>query len=89
VFSQLVVWVDANHNGISEAGELKSLASVGIQAIHLEVHQSRRTDEYGNTFRYRVKLDANGSVGKWAVDVYLGSHPVGVCANPSAPTQQQ
>ena len=34
-FDQLVVWQDANHNGVSEAGELKSLAAFGISSIDL------------------------------------------------------
>ena len=36
-FADLAVWVDANSNGISEAGELSSLSLLGIQAINLNV----------------------------------------------------
>jgi len=34
-FSQFAVWQDANQNGISDAGEMRSLADVGIQSIEL------------------------------------------------------
>ncbi|MFA6539955.1 MAG: calcium-binding protein, partial [Negativicutes bacterium] len=35
VYSQLRVWQDANGNGISDAGELKTLAEVGIKQLNL------------------------------------------------------
>jgi hypothetical protein len=34
-FSQLVVWQDANHNGVSDTGELTHLADLGIKSIDL------------------------------------------------------
>lgn len=34
-FAKLRVWVDANHNGICDVGELKTLAGVGITSISL------------------------------------------------------
>lgn len=34
-FSQLVVWVDANNNGLTDTGELHSLASLNITSINL------------------------------------------------------
>ena len=33
VFSKLQVWVDANSNGVTQAGELHSLGALGIKAI--------------------------------------------------------
>ncbi|MBU6140974.1 MAG: hypothetical protein KGP29_05440 [Proteobacteria bacterium] len=35
VFSELRVWQDFNQNGLSEAGELKSLTDLGITAINV------------------------------------------------------
>lgn len=73
VFSSLRLWRDANHNGVSESGELFSLSASGLTVLELEYKESRRTDEYGNKFRYRAKVrDTHGAqVGRWAWDVFL------------------
>lgn len=70
VFESLRLWQDKNHNGMSEADELHTLASLQIEALELEFKLSPRVDRYGNQFRYRAKVDG-GSVGRWAWDVFL------------------
>jgi hypothetical protein len=77
VFSSLRLWQDSNHNGISEPGELFSLSSVGLAKLELDYRESKRTDDYGNHFRYRAKVrDArNVQSGRWGWDVFLVSGP--------------
>src|SRR5688500_3818545 len=54
IFSSLLSWQDTNHNGISEAGELKHLGTLGLRTIELDYKLSQRTDGYGNRFLYRA-----------------------------------
>ncbi len=52
VYNQLMVWVDVNHNGISESEELFGLAELGVERVSHRYWESQRVDEHGNEFRY-------------------------------------
>ena len=52
VFGSLRVWIDANHNGRADAGELVSLDDVNIVRLGLDYRDSRRHDVFGNLLRY-------------------------------------
>lgn len=77
VFRKLRLWQDRNHNGISEPEELSRLPALDVVAVFLNYRESRRTDLYGNRFKFRAKVrDRNDArVGRWAWDVFLVISP--------------
>lgn len=64
-FAKLLVWQDVNHNGVSDAGELKGLADLGILSIDLATTPGTPIDGQSvpalGTFNY-----ADGSKGSYA-----------------------
>lgn len=77
VFANLRLWQDRNHEGVSQSDELKGLAASGVGRISLEYRESRRSDKWGNWFRYRAKVvqGEGDNLGRWAYDVFLSGRP--------------
>jgi len=73
VFASLRLWIDANHDGISQPEELHTLPSLGVNSISLTYKEDRRTDQFGNVFRYRVQVNPGDATntGRMAYDVFF------------------
>lgn len=70
---KLLVWIDKNHDGISQPDELHHLDDVGIHSLSLAYENSPKVDKYGNQFRLRGTLnpDASDDVDRVIYDVTL------------------
>ncbi|HEY6252384.1 MAG TPA: hypothetical protein VI685_20710, partial [Candidatus Angelobacter sp.] len=82
VFSQLRLWIDENHDGICQPNELHRLPELGIYSLSLSYVESRRTDQFGNQFRYQGRVNPGtrrdprdevptGEPGRWEYDVFF------------------
>jgi len=78
IWPALRLWVDANHDGVSQADELRSLADNGVRAISLHYVQQKTIDEFGNLYRFRSLVtmdkdaaDLGGPIKRRAVDVFF------------------
>ncbi len=73
IYDKLRLWIDSNHNGISEAEELHTLASMQVTRLDLQFTENHLTDQYGNVFRYRARIwDVEGKRrDRWTYDVFL------------------
>ena len=54
IYSNLLLWIDDSHDGVSQATELHHLAQMGVKKIPLKYGQDSYTDEFGNTFSFKV-----------------------------------
>lgn len=77
IWPSLRVWIDANHDGVSQPNELHTLDDLGIHSIDLHYSESKRTDEFGNSFRYKGFLNPvrPDTVNRHIFDVFLVSAP--------------
>lgn len=70
VFAALRLWHDANHNGVTNVGELYGLSQKGVSAIALEYSESPKIDAFQNYFHYVSVARVNGVWAK-VYDVFL------------------
>jgi hypothetical protein len=77
VFSHLLLWIDENHNGISEPNELHTLPELGVYSIALRYRDDQHFfDQYGNWFHYQSALnpdphDGTSKDGRLTYDVFF------------------
>lgn len=89
IFSDLRLWQDINHDGISQPSELHSLPELGVAAIDLNYQEVPYVDQCGNRFRYRARVSGGLSLGRWTYDVFLTFwHPGGEGAGYNTPVCQ-
>jgi len=69
-FADLKVWVDANSDGVTEAGELKTLTDVGVQAIQLQ-HDNAQTTQSGNVLQGFSSFVTTDGQSHQIVDAWL------------------
>ena len=63
-FGEFRVWRDANEDGISDAGELLSLAEAGIVSISLSINRTTPSDEVGQAILGTSSFTrSDGSIG--------------------------
>jgi len=87
VFASLRLWIDANHDGISQPEELHTLPSLGVNSISLKYKEDDRTDQWGNVFRYRAQVNPGDptSTGRMAYDVFFIGVPTAAAKNIKCP----
>jgi hypothetical protein len=77
VFPHLLLWIDENHDGISQPEELHHLPELGVYSISLHYRDDKHFyDEYGNWFHYQAALnpdpaDGESTDGRLTYDVFF------------------
>jgi len=74
IWPQLRLWIDVNHNGLSESTEIHQFSEYALSRISLDYVRLNRRDEYGNVLRYKSKCQLAGKV-RFGYDVYFASRP--------------
>jgi hypothetical protein len=74
IFARLRIWLDINHDGVSQGTELRTMPSLQIRRLSLEYHATSRSDAFGNWFRFFARVDGGHGrdIGPKAYDVFLG-----------------
>jgi hypothetical protein len=76
VYKDLLLWIDANHDGVSQPNELFHLEDLGVYSIGLSYRKEPLKDQYGNQFRDKGVLnpdaaDGTSNDGRYTYDVFF------------------
>jgi hypothetical protein len=78
LYEQLRLWIDWNHNGISEPAELLTLRQAGVVSLFLSYTEHRYRDRFGNWYRFEshATLREHGhDVTRRVFDIFLKLAP--------------
>lgn len=75
-WTDLALWIDINHDAVSQPSELFTLGSKGIRSLDTATTASTDVDKYGNEFRFESTLVAAAPVGTVTRDVWLQQTPI-------------
>ena len=79
VFPHLLLWIDENHDGISQRNELHTLPELGVYSIALSYRDDQHFfDRFGNWFHYQSALnpdpqDGTSRDGRITYDVFFAT----------------
>jgi hypothetical protein len=71
-FATLAVWVDANSDGVTQAGELKRLDALNITGLHLDAERTIAFDN-GNLIGLMGRYDSTDGSTRVLADVWLAT----------------
>jgi hypothetical protein len=76
IYHDLLLWIDTNHDGVSQPSELHHLSDFGISSISLAYRKSDKVDQFGNRFVYCSKTNVehdgdHSQVSRLIYDVFL------------------
>lgn len=75
IWTQLLLWTDANHDGLSQAAELQPIAGSGIAALDTGYVVTHRRDRYGNEYRLASRAYDDAGRPESDYDVFLQVAP--------------
>jgi hypothetical protein len=64
IWPELRLWLDDNHNGLSEPDELLTLDQAGVLSLEYDYRLMWRVDRFGNLFRARSRALIQGRNGR-------------------------
>jgi hypothetical protein len=74
IWPSLRLWIDWNHDGISQPGELYPLGHWQLSSISLDFRTIDRQDAYGNVYRLQAACRL-GNQTRFGYDVYFTAKP--------------
>lgn len=71
VWGRLALWRDFDRTGTGGSGEISSLSTLSIKALHLDPKWVGRRDRYGNGLRLQSHISLDSGATRPYYDVYL------------------